>query len=109
MKKLYGSAAIGAAFVLGFVARGVVPVEPVTSLPAAASLELRNVTFAYPGAEAPVLCGVSLRAEAGTTTAIITHNAVIAEMAHRVIFLADGQITEIKTNTNRLRAGDLKW
>jgi ATP-binding cassette subfamily B protein len=44
---------------------------PVTELPAAASLELRNVSFAYPGAEAPVLCNVSFRAEAGTTTAII--------------------------------------
>jgi ATP-binding cassette subfamily B protein len=49
----------------------VAPDAPVTELPATASLELRNVTFAYPGAEAPVLCNVSFRAEAGTTTAII--------------------------------------
>ena len=47
------------------------PESPVTELPAAASLELRNVSFAYPGAESPVLCDISFRAEAGTTTAII--------------------------------------
>ena len=47
------------------------PATPVTELPAAASLELRNVSFAYPGAESPVLCDISFRAEAGTTTAII--------------------------------------
>lgn len=36
-----------------------------------ASVEFRDVTFAYPGAEAPVLDGVSFTAEAGRTTAII--------------------------------------
>ncbi|MDN6330833.1 MAG: ABC transporter ATP-binding protein/permease, partial [Brachybacterium sp.] len=36
-----------------------------------ASVEFRDVTFAYPGAESPVLDGVSFTAEAGRTTAII--------------------------------------
>ena len=36
-----------------------------------ASIEFRDVTFAYPGAESPVLDGVSFTAEAGRTTAII--------------------------------------
>ncbi|WP_087485912.1 ABC transporter ATP-binding protein [Brachybacterium massiliense] len=36
-----------------------------------ASIEFRDVTFAYPGAESPVLDGVSFTAEAGKTTAII--------------------------------------
>ena len=31
--------------------------------------------------------------ELGTTTAVITHNAVIAEMADRVISISDGKIT----------------
>ncbi len=35
------------------------------------TLELRDVTFGYPGAEEPVLSGVSLRSLAGQTTAII--------------------------------------
>jgi len=49
------------------------PASP-TPLPAAgggASVEFRDVTFAYPGAESPVLDGVSFTAEAGRTTAII--------------------------------------
>ncbi|APX33162.1 multidrug ABC transporter ATP-binding protein [Brachybacterium sp. P6-10-X1] len=36
-----------------------------------ASVEFRDVTFSYPGAESPVLDGVSFTAEAGRTTAII--------------------------------------
>jgi len=36
-----------------------------------AAVEFRDVTFSYPGAEAPVLDGVSFTAEAGRTTAII--------------------------------------
>lgn len=35
------------------------------------AVEFRNVGFAYPGAEAPVLAGVSFTAVPGTTTAII--------------------------------------
>jgi ATP-binding cassette subfamily B protein len=50
---------------------GVPPTDPVTALEPRSSLELRGVEFAYPGAEVPVLCDISLRAEAGTTTAII--------------------------------------
>ncbi|MCW2643042.1 MAG: multidrug transporter ATP-binding protein [Dactylosporangium sp.] len=45
--------------------------HPVTELPARGDLELRNVQFQYPGAAAPVLLGISFRAEAGRTTAII--------------------------------------
>jgi ATP-binding cassette subfamily B multidrug efflux pump len=44
---------------------------PVTEVHTTGTLELRNVGFHYPGAEAPVLTGVSLLAEAGQVTAII--------------------------------------
>jgi len=47
------------------------PADPVVIPPGPASVELRGVTFAYPGAESPVLREVSLRAEPGTTTAIV--------------------------------------
>lgn len=47
--------------------------------------------------------------ELGTTTAVITHNAGIAEMANRVIRLADGTISDVRTNTARLQPGELKW
>ena len=44
MTKLYGGAAIGAAFVLGFLARGVVPMEPVAHAQSARVFELRTYT-----------------------------------------------------------------
>ena len=45
----------------------------------------------------------------GTTTAIITHNAVIADMAHRVISLADGRIAHSSENDKRVQASELNW
>jgi ATP-binding cassette subfamily B protein len=45
--------------------------EPITELTTKGTLELRNVGFNYPGAEAPVLTDISLRASPGQTTAII--------------------------------------
>src|SRR5829696_315278 len=47
------------------------PPRPVSATPERGTVELRDVTFRYPGAEAPVLRNVSLRAEPGRTTAII--------------------------------------
>lgn len=45
----------------------------------------------------------------GTLTAVITHNAAIAQMAHRVVHLSDGRISEIQTNTVRKNASELVW
>ncbi|MEN9661670.1 MAG: hypothetical protein RL324_619 [Verrucomicrobiota bacterium] len=47
--------------------------------------------------------------ELGTLTLVITHNAVIADMASRVITLSDGKITGEHVNQHRLPVGDLKW
>lgn len=47
--------------------------------------------------------------ELGTTTAVITHNAVIAEMADRVISLFDGQVASVKHNENRRAVSELTW
>jgi len=47
--------------------------------------------------------------EFGTTTAIITHNAAIAGMAHRVIYISSGQITHIDTNATRLSPEEMTW
>ena len=47
------------------------PADPVTSVTERGTLEFCNVDFAYPGADRPVLCGLSFRVEAGTTTAVI--------------------------------------
>jgi putative ABC transport system ATP-binding protein len=50
-----------------------------------------------------------INAELGTTTAVITHNAVIGDMADRVIHLSGGEITGIETNAQRRPAAELKW
>ncbi len=47
------------------------PSDPVTSLDRHGELELRDVELRYPGAEAPVLRGVSLAAGPGTTLAVV--------------------------------------
>jgi putative ABC transport system ATP-binding protein len=47
--------------------------------------------------------------ELGTTTAIITHNAGIAEMADRVIQLVDGQISTITVNQHPKNASEIVW
>jgi putative ABC transport system ATP-binding protein len=48
-------------------------------------------------------------AELGTTTAIITHNVPIREIAHRFITFADGRIQAIETNVRRKPARELSW
>ena len=47
--------------------------------------------------------------ELGTLTLLITHNAVLAKMADRVIHVSDGQITHIETNAHRLPVSELSW
>lgn len=49
----------------------VLPSSPVVPSDARGHVELRDVVFAYPGAEHPVLDGVSLTAERGRMTALI--------------------------------------
>ena len=50
-----------------------------------------------------------INAELGTLTLIITHNASMAEMADRVLYLKDGQIVKTKHNEKRLPARNLQW
>jgi putative ABC transport system ATP-binding protein len=47
--------------------------------------------------------------ELGTTTVVITHNAVIADMADRVISISDGRIGHVHVNTSRRAASELTW
>ena len=47
--------------------------------------------------------------ELGTTTAVITHNAGIAQMADRVIHLADGRISRVDVNQTRVDPSQLSW
>jgi putative ABC transport system ATP-binding protein len=47
--------------------------------------------------------------ELGTTTVIITHNVVQAEIADRVVHLRDGLVTSVERNTTRRRPEELTW
>jgi len=51
----------------------------------------------------------SIHRELGTTTVLITHNAVIAEMADRVLVLGDGRIQQQRHNERRRPARELTW
>jgi putative ABC transport system ATP-binding protein len=47
--------------------------------------------------------------ELGTTTAVITHNAVIADMAERMIRLSDGRVSEVTENPHPVDPDQLHW
>jgi putative ABC transport system ATP-binding protein len=51
----------------------------------------------------------AVNAELGTTIVVITHNAAIREMAHRVIYFADGRIARVETNAHRRAAAEIAW
>ena len=50
-----------------------------------------------------------INASLGTTTVVITHNAAIRAMAHRVIRFADGKIADVAVNDTRLSPQDISW
>jgi putative ABC transport system ATP-binding protein len=47
--------------------------------------------------------------ELGTLTVIITHNAVMAGMADRVIHFSDGRVHHISSNARRAPVTELQW
>ena len=52
---------------------------------------------------------LSVNAQLGTTTLIITHNAAIQAIADRVLFFADGQISRILKNERRRATSEISW
>jgi len=52
---------------------------------------------------------LSVNAQLGTTTLIITHNASIQDVANRVLFFADGKISRIHENETRRTAAEISW
>jgi putative ABC transport system ATP-binding protein len=48
-------------------------------------------------------------AELGTSTVLITHNAVIADMADRVLVIGNGTIQHQRRNERRRPASELSW
>jgi putative ABC transport system ATP-binding protein len=51
----------------------------------------------------------SVNAELGTTTVVITHNAAIRQIAHQVIYFADGRIARIEENATRRAPAEIAW
>lgn len=47
--------------------------------------------------------------ELGTSTVVITHNAEIRRMAHRVIWFQDGRVNRVETNENRVAPAEIVW
>lgn len=52
---------------------------------------------------------VDVNRELGTTTALITHNAAIRRIAHRVIYMADGRIARIEENDAPIAPAEVSW
>lgn len=47
--------------------------------------------------------------ELGTLAIVITHNAAMADMADRVLYLSDGRIARTRVNPARVPASTLQW
>ena len=52
---------------------------------------------------------VEVNRDLGTTTALITHNAEIRRIAHRVIYMADGRIARVEENTSPMAPAEVSW
>ncbi|MGY4829101.1 ABC transporter ATP-binding protein [Sphaerotilaceae bacterium SBD11-9] len=50
-----------------------------------------------------------VNAEIGTTTVVITHNAAIAGMADRVMYLGDGRLQRVEANARKCLPSELSW
>ena len=51
----------------------------------------------------------NINRDIGTTTVVITHNAAIAGMADRVLYLGEGRIQRIEVNASKLQPSQLTW
>ncbi|MCK2220338.1 ABC transporter ATP-binding protein/permease [Actinomadura sp. ATCC 31491] len=82
------------------------PAEPVTPERRIGELELRAVDFRYPGAEEPVLCGVSFTARPGRTTAIIgstgSGKTTLLNLIPRLFDASAGEVLVDDVNVRRL-------
>jgi putative ABC transport system ATP-binding protein len=52
---------------------------------------------------------VDVAAQVGTTTMIVTHNAVGADIADRVIRFSDGAVVELAENSVKRAPSELTW
>ena len=90
----------------------VAPVDPVIEVREHGTLEFRDVSFAYPGAEYAVLSGISFRAEAGKTTAIIgstgSGKSTLVNLVPRLVDATSGAVMVDGVDVRELDP-DLLW
>jgi len=82
------------------------PASPVTVMDRPALVELRNAEFQYPGADEPVLRGISFTAHPGQTTAIIgatgSGKTTLLGLIPRLIDVTSGAVTVSGTDVREL-------
>ena len=87
------------------------PVHPVEPAQRRGEVEFRDVTFAYPGAEAPVLDGVSFTMEPGSTTAIVgatgAGKSTLVHLVPRLYDATDGQVLIDEVPVTQLARAEL--
>jgi exopolysaccharide biosynthesis polyprenyl glycosylphosphotransferase len=74
----------------------VIAPRPVTTLSRHGFLELRDVDFHYPGAEAPVLCGVHLTARPREVTAVIGDGELAEAIARKAELFKDMHLAVVR-------------
>jgi len=52
---------------------------------------------------------VKVGSEVGTTIMIVTHNAVVADIADRVVSFSDGAVADLRQNSSKRAPRELKW
>jgi ATP-binding cassette, subfamily B, multidrug efflux pump len=85
------------------------PSDPVTELATHATLELEGVTFTYPGADDPVLRNISVRTDAGQTTAIIgstgSGKSTLVSLIPRLLDATEGRVLVDGVDVRQLDPG----
>ncbi len=98
--------------VLGTESSVAPPTEPVRELATIGEVEFRGVTFAYPGAAAPVLKDVTFTAHRGQTTAIIgstgAGKTTLLALIPRLMDVTDGTVLVDGVDVRRLEP-DVLW
>jgi ATP-binding cassette, subfamily B, multidrug efflux pump len=88
------------------------PEQPVTKVLTRGRVEFRNISFAYPGAAAPVLQDISFAATAGRTTAVIgstgAGKTTLVSLIARLMDVTSGTVLVDGTDVRRLDA-DVLW
>ena len=90
----------------------VLPADPITELSGRGEIELRDVTFSYPGAETPVLRDLDFVVAPGTTTAIVgstgAGKTTLVNLLPRLFDTSAGSVLVDGVDVRRLDP-DLLW